>query len=91
MKPAKKGELKSILTYHVLPGRYTTQSSRIRFGPMVAKPRSIRLKAKPLTFTEHDGHIRITDEKGDVAEITQGNVMQSNGVIQVINSVLMPS
>ncbi|MGC1780826.1 MAG: fasciclin domain-containing protein [Xanthobacteraceae bacterium] len=49
------------------------------------------VEGEPLTFTEHDGRIRITDEKGDVAEITQGNVMQSNGVIQVINSVLMPS
>ncbi|MFZ0607141.1 MAG: fasciclin domain-containing protein [Xanthobacteraceae bacterium] len=91
MKPSKKGELKSILTYHVLPGRYTTQKLKDEIRADGGKATINTVEGEPLTFTEHDGHIRITDEKGDVAEITQGNVMQSNGVIQVVNSVLMPS
>jgi len=44
-----------------------------------------------LTFTEHMGKIKITDEKGGSAWITTANVYQSNGVIQVIDSVLMPN
>lgn len=91
MKPADKSELKTILTYHVLPGRYTTAQLRDKIRAGDGKATIDTVEGQPLTFTEHGDHIRITDEKGDVAEITQANVMQSNGVIQVINSVLMPN
>ena len=48
------------------------------------------VEGKPLTIEEKDGKLWIIDEKGDKARITIANVMQSNGVIQVINSVLLP-
>jgi uncharacterized surface protein with fasciclin (FAS1) repeats len=91
MEPSHKGELKTILTYHVLPGRYTTAelTRKIRAGDGSATINTV--EGQPLTFTERGDHIFVKDEKGDVAEITQSNVMQSNGVIQVINSVLMPN
>lgn len=91
MKPSNKSELKTILTYHVLAGRYTTQDLRQKIKAGDGKATLKTVEGDPLTFTEHDGRIRITDEKGGTAEITKGNVMQSNGVIQVVNSVLMPN
>ena len=48
------------------------------------------VEGEPLKFTEQGRHIIITDVKGGMSEITIANVMQSNGVIQVVNSVLMP-
>jgi uncharacterized surface protein with fasciclin (FAS1) repeats len=48
------------------------------------------VEGEPLTFTGSGKHIKITDAKGGTAEITTANVYQSNGVIQVINAVLMP-
>jgi uncharacterized surface protein with fasciclin (FAS1) repeats len=91
MEPSNKSELKTILTYHVLPGRYTTAElrSKIRAGDGSATINTV--EGQPITFTERGRHILAKDAKGDVAEITQGNVMQSNGVIQVVNSVLMPN
>lgn len=91
MQPDKKDELKTILTYHVLPGRYTTQALREKIRAGDGKATINTVEGQPLTFTARGDHIMVTDEKGDVAEITQANVMQSNGVIQVINSVLMPN
>jgi uncharacterized surface protein with fasciclin (FAS1) repeats len=91
MEPANKNELKTILTYHVLPGRYTTQELRNKIRAGDGKAMINTVEGQPLTFTERGGHILVKDEKGDVAEITQANVMQSNGVIQVVNSVLMPN
>jgi uncharacterized surface protein with fasciclin (FAS1) repeats len=43
-----------------------------------------------LTVEERDGRLWLKDTKGDAAEITIGNVMQSNGIIQVINTVMLP-
>jgi len=91
MEPKNKSELKTILTYHVLPGRFTTQELRDRIRAGDGKAMINTVEGQPLTFTERGSQILVTDEKGDVAEITQANVMQSNGIIQVINSVLMPN
>jgi len=43
-----------------------------------------------LTIEEENGKLWVIDSKGDIAEITISNVMQSNGVIQVINTVMLP-
>lgn len=91
MQPGNKGELKTILTYHVLAGRYTTQELRDKIRAGDGKATIATVEGQPLTFTERGRHILLTDAKGDVAEITQPNVMQSNGVIQVVNSVMMPN
>jgi uncharacterized surface protein with fasciclin (FAS1) repeats len=44
-----------------------------------------------LTATLHDGKIMLTDEKGGMSTITVGDVIQSNGVTQVVDSVLLPN
>jgi uncharacterized surface protein with fasciclin (FAS1) repeats len=48
------------------------------------------VEGEPLTVKENDGKLWLIDAKGDMAQITIADVLQSNGVIQVINTVLLP-
>lgn len=91
LKPENKNKLSSILTYHVVAGRLTTQDLRDKVKDGGGKAELKTVEGEQLTVTERHGKLWLTDAKGDTAEITIGNVMQSNGVIQVINSVLLPS
>jgi len=90
MEPGSKDQLKAILTYHVLPGTYTTKDLRDKIQASGGKAMINTVEGEPLTFTEQGRHIIVTDVKGNMSEITIANVMQSNGVIQVVDSVLMP-
>lgn len=90
VQPQNKATLTKVLTYHVVPGTYST--SRLMKG---IKADGGRLKLKTvegdeLTFAIDNGHIKISDDKGGSAMISTADVYQSNGVIQVIDSVLMP-
>jgi uncharacterized surface protein with fasciclin (FAS1) repeats len=49
------------------------------------------VEGEPLTVTQMGRHLLIHDVKGDVAKVTIGNVIQSNGVIHVVDTVLMPN
>ena len=91
LKPENKAELVKILTYHVVPGRLTTRDlkKQIRMGSGSATLKTV--EGGTLTATLHDGGIMLTDDKGGMAMVTIPNVIQSNGVIQVINRVLMPN
>jgi uncharacterized surface protein with fasciclin (FAS1) repeats len=91
VKPENKDTLVKILTYHVVPGRISTKDLKewIKKGNGSYTAKTVQGGA--LTFTEEMGKIKITDEKGGAAWITTANVYQSNGVIQVIDAVLMPN
>ena len=91
LKPENKDKLKSILTYHVVPGRLTTRDLREKVKDGGGKTELKTVEGESLTVTEKNGKLWLTDAKGDTAEITVSNVMQSNGVIQVINAVMLPS
>ena len=90
LKPENKGELTKILTYHVVPGRIDSKQlmKDIKKGHGTATLTTVQ--GEPLTFTSAGGVITITDAKGGTATITTADVYQSNGVIHVIDSVLMP-
>jgi uncharacterized surface protein with fasciclin (FAS1) repeats len=90
LKPENKDKLTSILTYHVVPGRLTEAEidQMIRDGGGKAMLKTV--EGEELTFMRGGGHLWVIDAKGDKAEVTIPNVMQSNGVIQVINKVLLP-
>ena len=90
LKPENKGKLKEILTYHVVPGRLTTRDLREKIKDGGGKAELKTVEGEPLTVTEKHGKLWLTDAKGDTARITISNVMQSNGVIQVINKVMLP-
>jgi uncharacterized surface protein with fasciclin (FAS1) repeats len=91
LEPANKGELVKVLTYHVVAGRYSAQDLMKMVKDGGGKATLTTVQGEPLTVTEHGMHLDVTDTKGDVARVTIGNVFQSNGVIHVVNKVLMPS
>ena len=91
LKPENKSKLTSVLTYHVVAGRLTTKDLREKVKEGGGKAELKTVEGAPLTVTEKDGKLWLKDGKGDTAMITIGNVMQSNGVIQVINTVMLPS
>jgi uncharacterized surface protein with fasciclin (FAS1) repeats len=91
MEPGHKDMLKNILTYHVIAGRYTTRELMDKIHEAGGKATINTVEGQPLWFSERGNHILVTDAKGDTAEITIANVLQSNGVIQVVDSVLLPN
>ncbi|MGC8548432.1 MAG: fasciclin domain-containing protein [Acidobacteriaceae bacterium] len=90
LKPENKAKLTAILEYHVVPGRITTGDLKklIHKGHGEAMLKTVQ--GDELTFKMMHGHYYVIDAKGDKAMITIPNVYQSNGVIQVINTVLLP-
>ncbi|MEZ5829468.1 MAG: fasciclin domain-containing protein [Hyphomicrobiales bacterium] len=91
LKPENKGQLTQVLTYHVVPGRITAQDLMAMIKKGGGKTSLKTVEGEMLTFQEKDGAIWVWDGKGDSAKITIKNVMQSNGVIHVIDTVLLPS
>ena len=91
VKPENKAQLTKILTYHVVPGRYTSAklaAEAAQNGGWV----SLKTVEGDLIKVGKDdmGLWEVKDDKGDTAQITIPDVMQSNGVIFVIDKVLMP-
>jgi uncharacterized surface protein with fasciclin (FAS1) repeats len=91
LKPENKAELTKILTYHVVPGKLTTAElkKRIKQGNGTAELKTV--SGGTLKAMEQNGHIVLQDEKGGTATITIPNVYQSNGMIQVVDAVLLPN
>jgi uncharacterized surface protein with fasciclin (FAS1) repeats len=91
LKPENKGQLTQVLTYHVVPGRITAKELTAMIEKGGGKASLKTVEGEELTFQMKDGAIWVWDAKGDAAKITIKNVMQSNGVIHVIDTVLLPS
>ncbi|GGD48549.1 fasciclin domain-containing protein [Erythrobacter arachoides] len=91
MMPANRAMLTSVLTYHVVPGRITAADimAAIRAGNGTATYTTVQ--GNPLTFRMNNGNVMIMGQGGSSAYVTQADVMQSNGVIHVVNGVLTPS
>jgi len=90
LKPENKELLTKILTYHVVAGRLTTGDLKRLIKDGGGKAELKTVEGAPLTIQEKNGQLWIVDAKGDTAAITISNVLQSNGVIQVINTVMLP-
>jgi len=90
VKPESKKQLTSILTYHVVAGDYTATKlmTAIKNGGGSAELTTVN--GEKLTATTSGDSIKLTDAKGGTAMVTIADVMQSNGVIHVVDSVLMP-
>lgn len=91
LKPENKATLTKILTYHVVSGKLdmATLAEKIKAGG--GKTELTTVSGGKLWAMMNGPHnITIKDEKGDVADISTYDVYQSNGVIQVIDKVLMP-
>jgi uncharacterized surface protein with fasciclin (FAS1) repeats len=90
LKPENKQMLTTVLTYHVVPGRLTEADIDAKIKAGGGKARLKTVQGDDLTFQRGASHLWVIDAKGGKAEVTIPNVMQSNGVIQVINKVLLP-
>lgn len=92
VKPENKATLTKILTYHVVPGDYTTTKLRsmILADGGVAKLKTVEGGELDVRMNG-SSNMTVTDAKGVVADITVSDVKQSNGVIQVVDKVLMPN
>lgn len=91
VKPQNKQKLTQILTYHVVPGRLSAAdlTAKIKAGGGKAMLKTV--EGEELTVSLKGGAFRLADAKGDVARVTIPNVNQSNGVIHVVDTVLMPA
>ena len=90
VKPENKATLTSILTYHVVPGTYTAKdlAALARKGGGEGELKTVQ--GEPLKIESKGKRVLVTDAKGNTATVTTANVMQSNGVIHVVNGVLQP-
>jgi uncharacterized surface protein with fasciclin (FAS1) repeats len=84
VKPENKATLTKILTYHVVPGKL--EASSLTNGKKLKT-----VEGEELTVKLADGKVWIVDAKGGSSAVTIANVNQSNGVIHVVDTVLMPA
>jgi len=90
VKPENKAKLTKILTYHVVPGRIDAAELAKQIQAGGGKTTLKTASGGTLTATMDGSAIVITDAKGGKARVTIGDVYQSNGVIHVVDTVLMP-
>lgn len=91
LKPENKAMLTSVLTYHVVAGRYDMKQleKMIKQGKGHAELKTVN--GQPLWVMNNGPHnIQLKDSQGNTANISTYDVHQSNGVIDVIDTVLMP-
>jgi len=90
LKPENKATLTTVLTYHVVPGKWDAAAigHMIMDGKGQATIKTVQ--GEPLTATMRSGKVVLTDGKGGMANITTADVYQSNGVIHVVDKVLIP-
>ena len=90
LKPENKKKLTTVLTYHVVAGDVTAEklAAMIKKGGGKAELKTVA--GETLTVGMDGSKITLTDKKGDVATVTIADVKQSNGVIHVIDKVLLP-
>jgi len=90
LKPENKGKLTGILTYHVLAGKFDSKAVMTAIKAGGGKVMMKTVAGGQLTFMMKDGSLWVQDAQGGVARITIKDVYQKNGVIHVIDKVLMP-
>jgi uncharacterized surface protein with fasciclin (FAS1) repeats len=91
VKPENKDTLTRILTYHVVAGRVSSKQLEGMIKKGGGKATLKTVQSEDLTATMTGGNIMLTDAKGGMATITTADVFQSNGIIHVIDTVLMPN
>ena len=90
LKPENKDQLAKVLKYHVVAGKVSSKQliGMIKSGGGKAELKTVA--GGTITATLSGGKVILTDEKGGTATVTIADVYQSNGVIHVIDTVLLP-
>lgn len=90
LKPEKMADLTKVLTYHVVAGNLDSTALLARIKQGGGKAALTTVQGETLTAREVGKGITLTDSKGGTARVTIADVRQSNGVIHVVDKVLMP-
>ncbi|GAA4035331.1 fasciclin domain-containing protein [Sphingomonas rosea] len=90
LKPENKAQLQGVLTYHVVPGRVTAAQLMAKIKAGGGKATLKTVAGGTLTARMMGSRIMLTDAKGGMSHVTTANVYQKNGVVHVIDSVLLP-
>lgn len=90
LKPENKGMLTGILTYHVVAGKVDAKAVAAAIKAGGGKAELTTVAGGKLTASVENGKVKITDAKGNSAYVTAADLNASNGVIHVIDGVLLP-
>lgn len=90
VKPESKATLTTVLTYHVVAGTHTAKDLQAAVKKGGGATLLTTVQGQPLTVKDNGKMLTVTDAKGATGDITIADVMQSNGVIHVVDKVLMP-
>lgn len=90
LKAENKAALTGVLTYHVVPGRLDANELMKQIKKGNGTTELTTLQGGRLWLMEKDGMIWLKDEKGGTAKVTIADVNQSNGVIHVVDTVVLP-
>jgi uncharacterized surface protein with fasciclin (FAS1) repeats len=91
LKPENKPTLTKVLTYHVVAGKLSSVDLKKQIKAGGGKAELTTVSGGKLWVMMDGNSLVLKDEKGGMAKITQANVFQSNGVIHVVDTVLMPN
>jgi uncharacterized surface protein with fasciclin (FAS1) repeats len=91
LKPEAKPILTKVLTYHVVAGKVSAEDLMKKIKDGNGSVELTTVAGGKLTASVKGGKVVLKDEKGGESTVTQANVFQSNGVIHVVDTVLMPS
>ena len=91
LKPENKSMLSKILTYHVVAGKLDAAALKKQIAAGGGKAVLKTVEGEVLTVTSDGNMLAVTDQKGATAHVTIPDVTQSNGVILVIDKVLLPA
>ena len=91
LKPENKDMLSKVLTYHVVAGRLSSADLKKQIKAGSGKAMLKTVSGGTLWAMMEDNVIVLKDEKGGMSKISQANVFQSNGVIHVVDTVVLPN
>ena len=90
-KAANKEKLSNVLEYHVVPGKLTSRDLAVAVAKGKGTAKLTTVEGESLNVTINaEKNLQITDAKGNIALVTQFDVEQSNGIVHIINNVLLP-
>ena len=90
LKPESKDVLTSILTYHVVSGKFEAAAVIDAVTKNEGKFMLTTVQGGTITISVNDGKVMLTDEKGNMSTVIMADVGASNGVIHAIDAVVMP-
>ena len=90
LKPENKAALTGVLTYHVVSGSHDAKSLAAKIKAGKGSARLTTVQGETLTVRSTGGGVTVTDAKGNTAKVAIADVRQKNGVIHVVDRVLLP-